>query len=125
MSALALRLLAILRPLGSHLSGYAQLGMAAAGEYRAALVRRLCWAAVAIVAGMAGLAATWMIGLVAFWDTRWRLTYVIVSAVVLLLLAIAAAVLALSKTHPGRSAALLREEFNRDRELISEWTRTL
>ncbi len=125
MPALVLRLLALLRPLGSHLSGYAQLGMAAADEYRTSLKRRLCWALVALVSGLAGLAATWMIGLVAFWDTQWRLTYVIVTAAVFVVVAIIGAVIALGATRPGRATSLLREEFNRDRELISEWTRTL
>ncbi len=125
MSAIALRALAVLGPLAHLLSSYAQLGVAAAGEYRTALVRRLCWAAIALVAGLAGLAATWMIGLAVFWDTQWRLTYVIVSAAVLLLLAGISAALALSSLRPGRAAGLMREEFNKDRELFAQWTRTL
>src|SRR5690606_25880033 len=77
VSAIALRVLSVLRPLGSHLAAYAELGTAVACEYRKAWVRRLCWAAVALVATLLGLAATWVIGLAAFWDTRWRMTYVI------------------------------------------------
>lgn len=125
MSAIALRVLSVLRPLGSHLAAYAELGTAVAGEYRKAWVRRLCWAAVALVATLLGLAATWVIGLAAFWDTRWRMTYVIASAALLLLLAIVAATLALSASHGGRAAGLLREEFNKDKELFAQWTRTL
>lgn len=125
MSTLAIRALAALGPLAHLLGSYAQLGVAAAGEYRGALLRRLCWAAVALVAGLAGLAATWVIGLAAFWDTRWRLTYVIASAATLLVLAVIAAAIALSKPRAGRAAGLMREEFNKDRELFAQWTRTL
>lgn len=125
MPAIALRALALLAPLGSHLASYAELGAAVAGEYRAALLRRLVWAAVALIAGTAGLAAAWMIGLVAFWDTPWRLAYVIASAAVLLLLAGIAATVALAKPARGQATGLLREELNRDRELVAAWTRTL
>ena len=125
MPAIGLRILALLAPLGSHLASYAELGAAVAGEYRAALIRRLVWAAVALIAGMAGLAAAWMIGLVAFWDTPWRLTYVIASAAALLLVAGIAAALALMSPRRGPAACLLREELNRDREVIAEWTRTV
>ncbi len=125
MSAIALRLAAVFAPLSTLLGGYAQLGLAAVGEYRAALMRRLVWAVVAVVFGLAGLAAAWMIGLAVFWDTPHRLTYVISSAVALLLVAGIAAVLALKSPRPGNASGLLREEFNKDRELFAQWTRTL
>lgn len=125
MQAIALRLLAVLGPLAQHLAAYAELGVAAAGEYRAAWMRRVCWMLVAAFFGLFGLVAAWMIGVAWFWDTPWRLTYVIASAAVLLLVAIIAAILAVSKPHPGQAAGLLREELNKDRELWQEWTRTM
>lgn len=125
MQAIAFRALAALGPLTQHLGSYAQLGVAAAGEYRTAIARRLCWAVVAAVFGMAGLAATWMIGLVAFWDTPWRLTYVIVSAVVLLAVAGIAVYLAMSVVMNGGATRVLRRELHKDRELFEEWTRNL
>lgn len=125
MPAIALRVFAALAPLAQHLAAYAQLGAAAVGEYRSAWIRRVCFAVAAFILGMAGLAATWMIGLAAYWDTQWRMTYVIASAAVLLLLAIIFAGLALSKLSGGRATGLLREELNKDRELLQQWTRTL
>lgn len=119
-----MRALALLGPLGSHLASYAELGAAAAGECRAAWSRRLLWAVVALVAGTVGLVATWMIGLAAFWDTPWRLTYVVTSAAVLLLLAGVALVMALATPPNGHATGLLRAELHRDRELLAEWTRT-
>lgn len=120
-----MRVLALLAPLGSHLASYAELGAAVAGEYRAAWVRRLVWAAVALFAGVAGLATAWLAGLVALWQTPWRLTYVIVSAAVLLLVAGIAAAVALAVPRSGHATGLLREELRRDRELLATWTRTL
>lgn len=125
MQAIAFRALAALGPLTQHLGSYAQLGVAAAGEYRAAIARRICWAVAAVVFGLAGLAATWMIGVVAFWDTPWRLTYVIASAVVLLVLAGIAAYLAMSVVLGGGATRVLRTELHKDRELFEEWTRSL
>src|SRR5690606_6455596 len=120
-----LRALALLAPLGSHLASYAELGAAVAQEYRATWMRRLLWAAVALVAGVTGLAAAWLIGLVALWDTTWRLTYVMVSTAVLLLVAGTAAALALAAPQRGHATGLLRQELRRDRELLATWTRTL
>lgn len=124
MQAIALRLLGILPPLSRHLSAYAELGAAAAAEYRASFSRKLCWAALATVAGLAGLVAAWMIGLVAFWETPWRLTYVITSAAVLLAVAVIAAAVAFSPEQGGRAASLMREEIHKDMELVAQWTRT-
>lgn len=125
MPAIALHVLALLAPLGSHLASYAELGAAVAEEYRAAWVRRLVWAAVALLAGVAGLATAWLAGLIALWETPWRLTYVVVSAAVLLLVAGIGAALALAVPRRGHATGLLREEFRRDRELLATWTRTL
>lgn len=125
MPAIALRALAILAPLAQHLAAYAQLGAAAVSEYRTAWVRRLCFAVVAFILAMAGLAATWMIGLAAFWDTQWRMTYVVASAAALLLLAIIFAWVAFSPMKAGRATGLMREELNKDKELLQQWTRTL
>lgn len=122
MQAIA-RAIAAIGPLTQHLGSYAQLGAAAAGEYRTGLARRLCWAAVASVLGLFGLAAAWMIGLVALWDTPSRLTYVIASAVILLVLAGIAAYLAVSVVMDGAATRVLKRELHKDKELFEEWTR--
>lgn len=125
MQAIALRVLAALGPLTQHLGAYAQLGAAAVDEYRTALARRLAWALLALVAGTAGLAATWMIGLAVFWDTPWRVAYVASTAAALLLIGAIAAYVAMSAPRSGQAARVLRTELHRDRELFEEWTRNL
>jgi uncharacterized membrane protein YqjE len=74
----------LLRSLAEHLGSYVELGSLAAGEYRDAWLRRLLLAVVVVLAGMTGLALAWIAGLIALWDTPWRLVYVIATAVVLL-----------------------------------------
>jgi uncharacterized membrane protein YqjE len=120
-----LRAIAVLEVLAKHLGSYTELGAAAASEYRGTLKRRMKWAAAALISAAAGLAATWMIGFVAFWDTRWRLAYVVVSAGVLLAFAGFAAYAALVARPQGAASGVLRDELRKDRELFQEWTRTL
>lgn len=125
MQAIALRAIAVLEVLAQHLGSYAELGAAAASEYRGEWTRRLAWAGVALASGIVALLATWMIGFVAFWETRWRLTYVVVSAVLLLAFT-AIAIYAAVGSHPrGRASVVLRDELRKDRELFREWTRSL
>jgi len=125
MQAIALRAIAVLEVLAQHLSSYAELGAAAASEYRGAWTRLLVWLVVGLVCALAGLAATWMIGLVAFWDTPWRMTYVVASAAVLLVFAGFSMYVALAARPPGPASGVLRDELRKDRELFKEWTRTL
>ncbi|MFO7325782.1 MAG: hypothetical protein DIU62_008710 [Pseudomonadota bacterium] len=106
-----------------HVRAYAGLGAAAFGEYRAALAKRLCWLALAMLAGLAGLAAAWMAGLVALWETPWRFAYVATSAGALLAIAAIAAAVAMRSPRDGRATGLLRDELAKDRELFAQWTR--
>lgn len=123
MQAIALRAAAVLEALVHHLGSYAELGVAAASEYRGAWARRLAWAAVALASSIVGLIATWMIGLVAFWDTRWRLTYVVASALALLVLTAIALYVAFAARQYGPASSVLRDELRKDQELFRQWTR--
>ena len=113
----------LLRSLAEHLGSYVELGSLAAGEYRDAWLRRLLLAVVVVLAGMTGLALAWIAGLIALWDTPWRLAYVIVTAVVLL----AASGIALYRlrhaTGYGPAVTVLKSELLKDRELFEQWKR--
>ena len=120
-----LRLQALFGLLVQHASSYAELGAAAAAEYRRAWARRCVLLLVAVATGIAGIAAAWTTGLVALWDTPWRLAYVAGSAMLLLLVAGISLYLALVPRTAGPSAGLLRSELRKDMELFQEWKRTL
>lgn len=108
-----------------HASSYAELGAAAAEEYRRALLRRALLLLVGLVAAVAGLTGLWIGGLVAVWDTPWRLAYVMGSAMVMLVTAGATLYCALARSEPGPSAGLLRSELRKDMELFQQWKGTL
>lgn len=116
-----LRLEAVIRELARHLGPYLELGAAAAGEYRSAVRRRLVLLLVAVPLALAGIAALWATGLVALWDTPWRLAYAAGSALVLLAAAAAALYGALGRHAPGHYGDLLRTEIRKDMELLREW----
>jgi hypothetical protein len=120
-----LRLQALLRQLLEHADSYTELGAAALAEYRSAWRRRLVWLLVGAVTGIAALATMWATGLVALWETPWRLAYVAGSAMVLLVISGAALHAALARGAPGPSAGLLRSELRKDMELWQQWKRTL
>jgi len=120
-----LRIQALLRLLLQHAGSYAELGAAAAAEYRSAWARRLVMLLVAIVSGIAGIAALWGTGLVALWDTPWRLAYVAGSAMALLIAAGATLYAAFSSRPAGPSSGMLRAELKKDMELFQEWKCTL
>ncbi|HWL62487.1 MAG TPA: hypothetical protein VNQ32_06810 [Steroidobacteraceae bacterium] len=120
-----LRIKALLGLLVRHASSYAELAVAAAAEYRVALARRLVLLAVGVVTALAGLFAAWATGLVALWDTPWRLAYVGGSALLLLLVAGTSLYYALSARSPGPSGGVLRSELRKDMELLQEWKRSL
>jgi hypothetical protein len=122
VQAIALRAVAVLEVLAHHLGSYAELGVAAASEYRGAWVRRLAWAAVALASFIVGLMATWMIGLVAFWETQWRLTYVVATALALLVLTGIALYVAFAARQYGPASSVLRDELRKDKELFRQWT---
>jgi hypothetical protein len=111
--------------LAQHLGFYAQLGVAAAAEYRKGWVRRLLLFSIAVLAGLGGIAAAWIAGLAALWDTPWRVPYVVASAIALLTGAAVALYAALAARPAGTAAGLLRAELQKDRELVMQWTRTL
>ncbi len=120
-----LRIKALLGLLLRHASSYSELAVAAAAEYRRALARRLLLLAIGTVAALAGVFAAWATGLVALWDTPWRLAYVGGSALVLLVVAGACLYYALSARSPGPSSGVLRSELRKDMELLQEWKRSL
>ena len=116
---------ALLRLVAQHLASYLELGSAAATEFRSALARRLAFLVVAALAGTVGLAVLWSAGLLAVWSTPWRMLYVVVSGVVLVLAAGWALWRAVATTRAGTSARILRSELNKDMELFQQWKSTL
>jgi uncharacterized membrane protein YqjE len=108
-----------------HLASYAELGAAAAAEYRSAWTRRLCLLLVGMVAALAGIMALWTAGLIALWDTPWRVTYAAASALVLLFVAIATLWAAISAGATGPSAGALKGEMQKDLDLFRQWKGTL
>jgi hypothetical protein len=116
---------ALLFQLARHIGCYLQLGASVAEEYRSAWVRRAVLTLVAVIAFLAGSMALWATGLVALWDTPWRLTYLVVSATVLLTITIVAAYSAAVTRKTGPAAAQFGAELRKDMELFQEWKRTL
>lgn len=108
-----------------HASSYAELGAAAAAEYRRAWRRRLVLLVAGVIATIAGLSALWTAGLIAVWETPWRLAYAMGSAMALLLAAGACVHGALTRTGPGPSAGILQSELRKDKELFEQWKATL
>lgn len=120
-----MRAQALLRLLAQHLGSYLELGAAAAAEYRSAWARRLALFLVATATGMAGLAVLWAAGLVALWDTPWRLFYVMASAILLLLTAVGTLYAVMARQPAGPSTGVLRSELHKDMELFQQWKSTL
>jgi uncharacterized membrane protein YqjE len=120
-----LRLQALLTLLMRHASSYVELGAAAAAEYRKAWARRFVLLLIGITAAFAGVLALWATGLVALWDTDWRLAYVAGSAMVLLVTAAGTLYGALSRRPAGPSSGVLQSELRKDMELFQEWKSTL
>lgn len=120
-----MRAQALVRLLVQHFGSYLDLGAAAVAEYRSAWARRLVLFVVAAATGIAGVVALWATGLVALWDTPWRLGYVAGSAVLLLAVAAGAMYGAVASRPAGRSAGVLRSEFNKDMELFQQWKQSL
>jgi hypothetical protein len=61
---------------------------------------------VAVATGVAGLGTLWVTGLIALWDSGWRLTYVFATGMVLLVLAGVALYGALSRPAADHAAAV-------------------
>ena len=120
-----MRIHALLQALGRHLGIYMELGVAAVAEYRSAWARRAVLMLVAAVTFIAGSGALWLTGLVALWDTRWRLMYVAVSAAVLLLASLAAWLGAMALRSTGPVAGVLKSELRKDVELFQQWKSTI
>jgi uncharacterized membrane protein YqjE len=120
-----LRIKALLGLLVRHASSYVELAAAAAVEYRSALARRLLLLAVGLVTAVAGLLAAWATGLVALWNTPWRLAYVGGSALLLLVVAGVTLYYALLSRPAGPSSRVLRSELEKDMELLQEWKHSL
>jgi hypothetical protein len=116
---------ALLLQLVRHLGCYVQLGAQAAIEYRSTWLRRALLLLIAVLAGTAGIAALWIAGLVALWDTPWRLTYVIITAVTVLVISGIAMYLVISKASAGPAADTLGSELRKDMELFLQWKSTL
>lgn len=120
-----MRIHALLLLLLQHLGAYAELGTAAATEYRNAWVRRAAFILVGVAAGVAGFGALWTAGLVALWDTSWRMTYAGCSAMVLLLGSLLALYAGLAARPAGPRAGVLHTELRKDMELFQQWKSTL
>lgn len=119
-----MRMRALLLALARHLGTYFELGAAAAVEYRRAWIRRIVLLLVATTTCLAGCMALWVAGLVALWDTPWRLTYVVTSGVVLLAVA-AVTALAGTTRAAGPFTGVLKTELRKDAELFQQWKSTI
>jgi hypothetical protein len=115
---------ALLLQLAQHLSSYLELGVSAATEFRSAWVRRVVLVLVAASLAIAGVAALWGAGLVALWDSPWRLPYVIGSGLLLIGGAVLALYQALGRAS-GPSSGILKAQLQKDMELFQEWKRTM
>jgi uncharacterized membrane protein YqjE len=111
--------------LARHTGSYGELAAVAVDEWRSAWKRRLAMLLVGAAVGSAGLAVAWVAGLVAIWDTPWRMTYLVVSSAFLLVLGVTFLSFALRRRTSGPSASLLRSELRKDMELFKEWKSTL
>ena len=115
----------LLLELARHANSYAELGAAAASEYRSVLTRRLALLGVGVVTSIAGLIALWGAGLVAAWDTSWRVPYALLSALLLVGIAAVSLYCALAARPARGSMALFRDELQKDKELFQQWKSTL
>jgi hypothetical protein len=120
-----MRIHALLLLLAQHIGSYMELGAAAATEYRSAWVRRAVWVTAGLMAGLTGLLALWGAGLVALWDSTWRVAYAGGSAIALLVVAGVALYCGLADRTSGPSAGVLKTELRKDMELFQEWKSTL
>jgi hypothetical protein len=119
-----MRLHALLLALAAHLGSYLELGAAAAAEVRRSWIRRALLAVLAATACLAGAGALWLVGLLALWDTQWRLAYVVITAGLLLLAAAAATMCAVARRPAGPFTGVLQSELRKDVELFQEWKST-
>jgi hypothetical protein len=115
---------ALLLQLAQHLGSYLELGASAMTELRSAWVRRVVLAIIAAALAIAAVAALWGAGLIALWETTWRLPYVIATGVLLLGGAVFSLYCAVERPA-GPSGSMLRAELQKDMELFQEWKRTL
>jgi uncharacterized membrane protein YqjE len=106
-----------------HLGSYVELVGQAAGEYRAAFLRRALLASGALIMAVATLVAAWTTGLALLWDTAWRVNYCIVSVVLCLAATAALALFAIQRTALGPHSKTLRDEAAQDIALLQEWRR--
>ena len=120
-----MRLPAVLLALARHLGTYIQLGAEAASEVRSALIRRVVLALLAAAAFIAGSAALWLAGLMAVWQSPWRMAYVVGSGVLLLLFAVVAWLVAMMRPASGPATGILKSELNKDAELFQQWQSTI
>ena len=120
-----MRIHALVRLLAQHALSYVELGAAAAAEYRSAWVRRSVLVLAGLLTALVGLSALWGAGLIALWDTPWRLGYALFSAVVLLAVATWALCEALMGRSAGPSSGALKSELRKDVELFQQWKSTL
>lgn len=108
-----------------HLGSYLELGASAATEWRSTLTVRLILMMAALLTGTIGLAALWVLGLIAVWESPWRAWYAAISALLLLGLSAWFAVSALAPASAGSSSRILGSELRKDMELFQQWKSTL
>ncbi|MEJ0099120.1 MAG: hypothetical protein WDO12_04995 [Pseudomonadota bacterium] len=120
-----MHLQALLLQLARHLGCYVQLGAEAASEYRSTWVRRAVLALIAVATCTVAATAAWAAGLVALWDTPWRLAYAATTATVLVIAAIVLCLRAFTSPRSGAAASLFESEIRKDVELFQQWKSTL
>lgn len=116
-----MRLAGLAQVVVQHLGSYVELAGQAAAEYRATLLRRALYAAAALVAAVAALAAAWVTGLALLWDTQWRTPYCMGSVLLCAAAATALTLMAIHRPAPGPCIRTLREEAAQDLALLQEW----
>jgi hypothetical protein len=116
---------ALLPALVRHLGTYLELGAAVAAEYQGAWVRRALLCLIAALALFAGAGIFWLGGLMALWDSTWRVPYVLSTGVLLLVAGATAGIAASKRPSGGTVGGILKSELRKDAELFQQWKDTI
>jgi hypothetical protein len=119
------KLIGLLQALAQHVGSYGELVADAAGEYRGHFVRRIVTFAVAVVLGVVGLVAAWAAGLIAVWDSAYRIPYAAGSALLALFISGLLITLAVRAPGSGPRVSRLKRELAMDAQLFNDWKKSL
>jgi hypothetical protein len=119
------KLIGLLQALVQHTSSYTGLVCDAAGEYRSRFVRRVVLLVSAVVLGVVGLVAAWAAGLIAVWDSAFRMYYAVGSALVALIVSGLLVSMVIKAPVPGPRVSRLKRELAMDAQLFHDWKNSL